>query len=68
MGLKGPMGHVGISVAVAGSSAVQMVLLLGALRWRMGTVEGGTLAASAARTLAASVVGCGRRLGHRRGS
>jgi putative peptidoglycan lipid II flippase len=55
MALKGPMGHVGISVAVAGSSAVQMLLLLGALRWRMGTVEGGTLAASAARTLVASV-------------
>ncbi len=55
MGLKGPMGHVGISVAVAGSSAVQMVLLLAALRWRMGTIESGTLSRSAARTLAASV-------------
>jgi putative peptidoglycan lipid II flippase len=53
--LKGPMGHVGISVAVAGSSAVQMLLLLAALRWRMGTVEGGTLVRSAARTLVASV-------------
>jgi putative peptidoglycan lipid II flippase len=53
--LKGPMGHVGISVAVAGSSAVQMLLLLVALRWRMGTVEGGTLVLSAARTLSASV-------------
>ncbi len=56
MGLKGPMGHVGISVAVAGSSAVQMMLLLAALRWRMGTVEGGTLARSTLRTLASSVV------------
>jgi len=54
--LKAPLGHVGISVAVAGSSAVQMALLLVALRWRMGTIEGGTLARSAARTLAASLV------------
>ncbi len=56
VGLKGPMGHVGISVAVAGSSTVQMVLLLVALRWRMGTTESGVVARSAARTLAASVV------------
>ena len=53
------MGHVGISVAVAGSSTVQMVLLLAALRWRMGTTESGVVARSAARTLAASVVAAG---------
>jgi putative peptidoglycan lipid II flippase len=57
--LKGPMGHVGISIAVAGSSAVQMVLLLVALRWRMGTIEASTLVRSAARTVAASVVAAG---------
>ena len=56
MALKGPMGHVGISVAVAGSSAVQMALLLVGLRWRMGTLEGPAVARSAARTLVASVV------------
>jgi putative peptidoglycan lipid II flippase len=55
VGLRGPMGHVGISVAVAGSSAVQMVLLLLGLRWRMGTIAGGVVARSAARTAAASV-------------
>jgi putative peptidoglycan lipid II flippase len=54
--LRGPMGHVGVSVAVAGSSAVQMVLLLAALRWRLGRIEAGMLARSAARTLAASAV------------
>jgi putative peptidoglycan lipid II flippase len=54
--LKGPLGHVGISIAVAGSSAVQMTILLAALRRRMGTVEGGVLARSTARTLGASVV------------
>ncbi len=54
--LRGPMGHVGVSVGVAGSSAVQMVLLLVGLRWRMGTIEGGALARSTLRTLAASVL------------
>ena len=56
VGLRGPMGHVGISVAVAGSSAVQMVLLLVGLRWRLGTIEGAALARSAARTLGASLL------------
>jgi putative peptidoglycan lipid II flippase len=56
VGLKGPMGHVGISVAVAGSSAVQMALLLVGLRWRMGTILARVLARSAARTATASVV------------
>jgi putative peptidoglycan lipid II flippase len=55
--LRGPMGHVGISVAVAGSSTVQMVLLLVGLRWRMGTIEAGALGRSAARTAVASAVG-----------
>ena len=54
--LRGPMGHVGISVAVAGSSAVQMMLLLAGLRRRLGTIEGGALARSTGRTLVASVV------------
>jgi putative peptidoglycan lipid II flippase len=54
--LRGPFGHVGVSMAVAGSSAVQMVLLLIGLKWRMGTVRGGELFASVARTGAASVV------------
>ena len=56
VGLRGPMGHVGISVAVAGSSAVQMVLLLVGLRRRLGAIEGGPLARSAARTLCASIL------------
>jgi putative peptidoglycan lipid II flippase len=54
--LRAPMGHVGISVAVAGSSAVQMTLLFIGLRWRMGTLEGPTLLRSFARTLAASAI------------
>jgi len=54
--LKGPMGHVGISVAVAGSSFVQMVLLLVALRSKLGFIGGRELLASAFRTLLASLV------------
>jgi putative peptidoglycan lipid II flippase len=56
VGLKGSMGHVGISVAVAGSSAVQMALLLVGLKVRLRTLHGGALARSTARTLVASLV------------
>ena len=55
-GLRGPLGHVGISVAVAGSSAVQMVLLLAGLQRRLGTIHFGQIARSMSRTLAASLV------------
>ncbi|MBV9946215.1 MAG: murein biosynthesis integral membrane protein MurJ [Myxococcales bacterium] len=55
--LRGPMGHVGISVAVAGSSAVQMVLLLAALRLRLAGEFTPGLSRSVARTAALSVVG-----------
>jgi putative peptidoglycan lipid II flippase len=54
--LRGPLGHVGISVAVAGSSAVQMGLLLVGLRWRLGTICAKELAQSAARTSSVSAV------------
>jgi putative peptidoglycan lipid II flippase len=54
--LRSPMGHAGISAAVAGSSAVQMVLLLVALRRRMGTICASVLARSAVRTLGASLL------------
>ncbi len=58
--LKGPMGHVGISMAVAGSSFVQMALLLVALKRRLGFVAGDQILASAARTsLASAVAGVG---------
>lgn len=54
--LRGSWGHVGISVAVAGSSAVQMVLLLAGLKWRLGTIRAGYLVRSALRTSAVSAV------------
>ncbi len=65
--LRGPMGHVGISVAVAGSSAVQMALLLVGLKARLGTVCAGELARSAARTLVAAGVAAGAGWGAVRG-
>jgi putative peptidoglycan lipid II flippase len=50
------LGHVGISVAVAGSSAVQMLLLLFALRRKLGTLGMRASLGSVGRTLFASVV------------
>ncbi len=55
--LRGRMGHVGISVAIAVSSAVQMALLLVALKKKIGTLRAGELAGSMARTLGASLAG-----------
>jgi putative peptidoglycan lipid II flippase len=54
--LRGPFGHVGISIAVAGSSVVQMVLLAFGLKRRVGSLRGGELAASGVRVLGASVI------------
>jgi putative peptidoglycan lipid II flippase len=54
--LRGPYGHVGVSMAVAGSSAVQMVLLFVGLKMRLGTIRATELGSSTARITAASVV------------
>ncbi len=54
--LRGPMGHVGVSIAVAGSSTVQMLLLLAALKVRLGALGGAALAGSVARSAGASLV------------
>jgi putative peptidoglycan lipid II flippase len=54
--LRGPFGHVGVSMAVAGSSAVQMVLLFVGLKMRLGTIRSSELLSSTARIAAASVV------------
>jgi putative peptidoglycan lipid II flippase len=55
VGLRGTMGHVGISVAVAGSSFVQMALLFVGLRARIGTTGIGAIAGSVTRTGVASL-------------
>ena len=54
--LRGPYGHVGVSMAVAGSSAVQMVLLFIGLQWRLGTIRARDLASSAVRIAGASIL------------
>jgi putative peptidoglycan lipid II flippase len=61
LALRGPMGHAGVSAAIAVSSTVQMALLLVGLRRKLGTLRAGELAGSMARTLGASLAGalCG---------
>jgi putative peptidoglycan lipid II flippase len=54
--LRGPYGHVGVSMAVAGSSAVQMVLLFVGLKLRLGTIRSSELGSSTVRIAAASLV------------
>jgi len=57
--LRGPLGHVGISVAVSASSAVQMLLLWVMLRHRLPSLRMGDIAPSAGRTLLSSIVAAG---------
>jgi putative peptidoglycan lipid II flippase len=54
--LRGPLGHVGISIAVAGSSAVQMLLLAYALKQKLGALDGREIMRSVARVLGASAI------------
>ncbi len=56
LGLRASMGHAGISAAVAGSSAVQMLLLIAGLKWRLGTICVRTLTRSAIRTSGAALI------------
>lgn len=56
LGLRGPMGHAGVSAAVAGSSFVQMALLWWFLRKKLKGAAAAEIGGSAARTLAASVI------------
>jgi putative peptidoglycan lipid II flippase len=55
VGLKG-LGHVGISIAVAGSSGVQMALLVWGLRRKLGRIGMRSIAGSSLRTFAATAV------------
>lgn len=57
--LRGPFGHVGIGLAVTGSSAVQMLLLWRGLRRKLPTLHTREILGSAARTLLAAVSGAG---------
>jgi putative peptidoglycan lipid II flippase len=55
--LRHPMGHAGISVAVAGSSTVQMVLLFVGLRLRLKSLYASEILPSVLRTIASSAAG-----------
>lgn len=57
LALRGPMGHVGISIAVAGSSAVQMLLLVYAMKQKVRVLRGAEIGASVARVVVASLIG-----------
>jgi putative peptidoglycan lipid II flippase len=54
IGLRGPFGHVGVSMAVGLSTAVQMVLLFMALHRRLGTIHAREIGLASARMFAAS--------------
>jgi putative peptidoglycan lipid II flippase len=56
LSLRDPLGHVGISLAVAGSSAVQMLLLWQRAGTHLESRRLGEIGRSAARTLAAALV------------
>ena len=55
--LRGPFGHVGVGLAVTGSSAVQMLLLWWRLGTRLPALHTREILASAARTLVAALAG-----------
>jgi len=57
--LRGPLGHVGISLAISISSGVQMVLLWAWLGRRIPSLCLGEIGVSAARTCAASLAAAG---------
>jgi len=55
--LRGPFGHVGVGLAVTGSSAVQMLLLWWRLGTRLPALHTREILGSAARTLVAALAG-----------
>lgn len=55
LGLRGTYGAVAISMAVAGSSVVQMLLLAAGLKMRLGDLRAGEIGGSVVRIVAASL-------------
>jgi putative peptidoglycan lipid II flippase len=55
--LRGRFGHVGVGLAVTGSSAVQMLLLWRSLRHKLDSLHTREILGSAARTLLSAVSG-----------
>jgi putative peptidoglycan lipid II flippase len=62
LGLRGPLGHVGISLAVTGASAVQMTLLWLLLGRRLSSLRLGEVGRSALKTALAAGAAAGGAL------
>jgi len=62
VGLRRPFGHVGVSVAIFGSTVIQMVLLFFALRRRLGTIRAREIGRASAGIVVASIAAAA--LGH----
>lgn len=56
VGLRRPFGHVGVSMAIGGSTAIQMVLLFFAVRRRLGTMHAREIGRASVLMFAASAV------------
>lgn len=56
LALRGPLGHVGVGLAVAASSSVQMLLLFVLLRRKLADLRIIEIGASVARTLGAAIL------------
>jgi putative peptidoglycan lipid II flippase len=56
IGLRRPFGHVGVSMAIGGSTAIQTMLLFIAVKRRLGAARGLEIAAASGRMLAAALV------------
>jgi putative peptidoglycan lipid II flippase len=56
LALRRPLGHVGVSVAIGGSTLVQMVLLFRAVKKRLGTIRAREVGGACVRFVVASVL------------
>lgn len=63
LSLRGPLGHVGVSLAVAGAAFAQMLLLGLLLRGRLPRLHASEIAVSSVKTLLAAGLAAGAALG-----
>ncbi len=63
LSLRGPLGHVGVSLAVTGASGAQMIMLWIGLRFRLGDTGLFEIAGSALKTLLAAAAAAGAGMG-----
>jgi putative peptidoglycan lipid II flippase len=63
LSLRGPLGHVGVSLAVTGASGAQMIMLWIGLRFRLGDTGLFEIARSALKTLLAAAAAAAAGMG-----